>query len=646
MDTSKKSWFEERLGLKKTFDWFLYRKVPRGVGWWYVLGSATMFVFLILVFTGIFLMLNYSASPDHAYDSVQFIMTQVTFGSLIRSIHFYAASAMVILIGLHLARVFFMAAYKYPRELTWIIGSLLFILVMGSSFTGYLLPWDQRAYWATNVAAGISGEIPLIGTWVQNILIGGTQIGTLTLSRFFSFHVVWLPALTGLLIGAHIFMVIKQGISAPPGQMKLEPSRKQDKKAYYEEKYEASKKDGESFFPHTVAKDAIMGFTIVVVIIILASVFPHTSEAPADPTSTSYNPRPEWYFFFFFEFLRLFPGWLEPIVAVVIPAAALIILILVPFIDRGIDRFWSQRKKGLATGSLVVLIFIALEVSGAITAPTRPQAETSPLVLEGQKVYRDINCGYCHSINSVGGAIGPDLSDIASVLTSEQITQYLQNPDSMVPNTLHPKLQFTHEELQGLVAYLKTLGAPGEYSPQTAQLFVQICSSCHTLNGEGGNAGPDLSREGSIRSIDFLQSFISDPEAIFPASTMPAFKTILNPQQISDLANYLYSIKGQVSTTTIPVVTNIPSTSTVSPTTTIPSQSPSELYSNLCATCHGNNRQGGLGPALTPTVLQGESSSNIANVISDGMGIMPGYSTKLTAEQINDLVNYLKNESP
>ena len=158
MVEEKSGWFEERLGLKKPLDWFFNRKVPRGVGWWYVLGSATLVVFIIQVFTGLFLMLNYSPSPDHAYDSVQYIVTQVPFGALIRSIHFYTGSAMVILVVLHLLRVYFMAAYKYPRELTWIIGALLLLLVMGASFTGYLLPWDQRAYWATNVAAGIAGS--------------------------------------------------------------------------------------------------------------------------------------------------------------------------------------------------------------------------------------------------------------------------------------------------------------------------------------------------------------------------------------------------------------------------------------------------------------------------------------------------------
>ncbi len=210
------SWFEERLELEKGIGWFLYRRVPRGVNWWYTLGSATLVTFILLVFTGIFLMMNYSPSPDHAYESVQYIMNDVPFGSLIRSMHFWAASAMVALIGLHTLRTFFMAAYKYPRELTWVVGTLLFILVMGSAFTGYLLPWDQKAYWATNVGVGIAGQVPVVGPFVQKILIGGTTVGALTLTRFYTFHVGVIPPLIALLIGIHIFLVVKQGISAPP----------------------------------------------------------------------------------------------------------------------------------------------------------------------------------------------------------------------------------------------------------------------------------------------------------------------------------------------------------------------------------------------------------------------------------------------
>jgi quinol-cytochrome oxidoreductase complex cytochrome b subunit len=215
-EQQRTGWLDERFGANSLIGGFLYRKVPRGVGWWQTMGSATLVVFILLVVTGAFLMFNYSPSPDHAYQSIEYINDTVQFGSLIHSIHHWAASAMVVLVGLHGLRTFFMASYKYPREVTWILGSILFVLVMVSSFTGYLLPWDQKAYWATNVGTGIAAQAPLIGPWLQELLVGGSTIGALTLTRFFTLHVAIIPPLIIILIGVHIFLVVRQGISTPP----------------------------------------------------------------------------------------------------------------------------------------------------------------------------------------------------------------------------------------------------------------------------------------------------------------------------------------------------------------------------------------------------------------------------------------------
>jgi ubiquinol-cytochrome c reductase cytochrome b subunit len=656
----KNGWVEERLGLRKPWGWFLDRKVPR-TGWLYTLGSATMIVFVIQVLTGIFLMFNYSPSPDHAYDSISYIMTNVTFGALIRGIHFYAASAMVILVILHVARVFFMAAYKYPRELTWVVGVGLLLLVLGSSFTGYLLPWDQRAYWATNVASGIAGEVPFIGHWVQSLLIGGAQIGTVTLTRFFTFHVMVIPALTAMLIGIHLFMVVRQGISASPGKIKGEMLPGQPVKEAYEAQYEASKKDGESFFPGTVSKDAIMAVVVVGIIMALAIFLPHHSEAPADPTSTTYNPRPEWYFLFFFEFLKLFPGSLEPVAAVLVPALAFLLLLAVPFLSRGFRREWSKRKLSVGIGAAVVVGLLAFELAGAMSAPGRQATELTALQIEGQRVYKEVNCGYCHTINGIGGAVGPDLSNIASTLTPDRITAYLTNPDAMVPNTLHPKLQFTPEELNGLTAYLSTLGAPVNYSDQAPVLYEKYCGTCHVVNGEGGTIGPDLTDVGSRHPVTFIESFIRDPESVVSGATMPAFHDKLTQDQITDIASYLYSLKNgsptptPTATTTTPTMTPTSShTATTTPSATATTTTPGPtatidtdgLYGQYCAVCHGDVRQGGFGPALTPDVLAGRSTAELTTVISEGEDTMPGFSVQLTPEEIDALVDYLETSQP
>jgi len=210
-------WLDERLGLTTIYKVVLDRKVPK-VNWWYTLGSASLFLFTMQAITGIFLLVYYVPTPDHAYDSIQYIMTEVRFGWLVRGIHHWGASLMVLFVFLHLLRVFYMGAYKYPRELTWIIGVLLFLLTLTMGFTGYLLPWHQRAYWATTVGTQIAGTAPIIGPWITRILRGGEEISALTLSRFFAIHVWMVPALMIFLISVHLYLVIRLGISNPPSK--------------------------------------------------------------------------------------------------------------------------------------------------------------------------------------------------------------------------------------------------------------------------------------------------------------------------------------------------------------------------------------------------------------------------------------------
>ncbi|MFC1872543.1 c-type cytochrome [Chloroflexota bacterium] len=319
---------------------------------------------------------------------------------------------------------------------------------------------------------------------------------------------------------------------------------KKSKKAEYEEEYAASKKNGETFFPETIARDAIMALFVVGTIITLAVLFPAQTEPPADPTSTTYNPRPEWYFLFFFQFLKLFPGFLEPVAAVIIPTVAILILVLIPFLDRNPERRYSSRKLIIGTGIITIALLGTMGVIGGISAPSRPAGEESPMVQAGRKVYKEINCGYCHSISGVGGAVGPDLSNIGGTRTEEQLTTYLKNPDAMVDATLHPKLLYTDEELHALVTYLLTLGAPVEYSDEAPVLFAKYCSSCHAINGRGGRVGPDLSTIGDRRSLNFLESFTVNPSSVFGGSTMPAYEDTLTKEQIANLAAYMANQKG------------------------------------------------------------------------------------------------------
>jgi len=208
-------WLDERLGWRRVWEAIFLRKVPK-VNWLYTLGSATLFVAVNQIVTGILLTVYYVPTPDHAYDSVQYITTQIPAGWLVRGLHHWGASAMVVLTVLHLLRVVAYGAYKYPREVTWLTGVGLLLVVLGFGFTGYLLPWDQKAYWATTVGTRIAGVAPLVGDWILRVMRGGDELSAVTLARFFGAHVWMLPAALLSLVLVHLYLVIRNGISAVP----------------------------------------------------------------------------------------------------------------------------------------------------------------------------------------------------------------------------------------------------------------------------------------------------------------------------------------------------------------------------------------------------------------------------------------------
>ena len=215
MATKVLNWLEERTGLSAIYKTVLDRKVPK-VNWWYTLGSASLFLALMQAVTGIFLSMYYVPTPEEAYNSIQYIMNDVAFGWLIRGIHHWGATLMVITVFLHMLRVFFYGAYKYPRELTWLTGVILLLVTLGFGFTGYLLPWNQRSYWATAVGTSIVSTVPVVGDFLMRVVRGGEDISFLTLSRFFGVHIWVLPAVLFSVIGIHLYLIIRNGISHVP----------------------------------------------------------------------------------------------------------------------------------------------------------------------------------------------------------------------------------------------------------------------------------------------------------------------------------------------------------------------------------------------------------------------------------------------
>ncbi|HEX2922800.1 MAG TPA: cytochrome b N-terminal domain-containing protein, partial [Chloroflexota bacterium] len=314
------SWIDERSGISSVWNVFFARKIPTGVGFLYTLGFATMFLFTVQAITGMFLAMYYSPSPDHAYDSVNFITSEVPLGAVIRGIHHWGASAMVVAVVLHMCTVFTLGAYKYPRELTWMVGVLLLVVTLGFAFTGYLLPWDEKAYWATVVGTNIPGTLPVIGDYILRILRGGSQLGVLTLTRFFSIHVLILPATLLGLVGAHLFLVFYHGVSVPPGLWERVPQRRGRQAASptlrsltseggdYHQRYEFFKTRGDPFWPNVIMEDMIVAVAALVIVLGLMVWQGVPLEARADPANTAYVPRPDWYFVFLFQLLKYFPG--------------------------------------------------------------------------------------------------------------------------------------------------------------------------------------------------------------------------------------------------------------------------------------------------------------------------------------------------
>jgi ubiquinol-cytochrome c reductase cytochrome b subunit len=451
-------WIDERLNLSPMVTGFLDRRVPGNIGWFHALGSATLFLLVVQIATGVVLSMSYVPSPDHAYESILYI-DQTPFGSTVRGIHHWAAGLLVLMIGLHTLRVFIWGAHRYPREITWLVGAGLFFVVLGFAFTGYLLPWDQKAYWATVVGTNIAGSAPLIGGAVLEFLRGGVQLGAVTLTRFYGIHIWVLPATLLLLVGIHLFVVIRQGIAASPRRRPLvEPIEGQSRREAYEREYAAEKAAGKPFWV-SLLKDVAVAAVLLVVVVGLAVSQGSPLEAKANPNSTNYVPRPEWYFLDVFQLLWYFTGDLEPLEIFVIFTAGVAVFTLVPFLDRGRSRHPRQRPVAMALTSVVVagivgLTFIGVTGTPAGTAKVTPTDGMSAAELQGLRVFNEQGCTACHEIRGIGGHKGPSLTKAGFRWERSNIqTQIVTPKDDKMPayDGLSP------QELDDLVTYLSSL---------------------------------------------------------------------------------------------------------------------------------------------------------------------------------------------
>ena len=453
-------WVDDRSGISELFDLLKAHLVPPGAKWNYVWGSATLFCFVVQVVTGISLAFLYQPSADVAYASLQYIEQQAFLGSFIRGLHNWGASGMVVLMGLHMIRVYVNAAYKYPREMSWITGVVLMGITIIMAFTGQLLRWDDNGVWSAVVAAEQMGRIPLVGDYVAYFLLGGTTINGESLNRFFAMHTFLFPLLLSAIVGFHLWLVLRNGISEPP-----KAGRPVDPATYRAWYQDMLQRKGVPFFPDAVWRDAVFAAGVLVVLVVLTVfVGAPALTSPPDLTNVHANPKPDWYLIWVFALFALMPREIESYVMVFGTLLLVVGLFSVPFLSRGGERSPLRRPWAMAGVAMILVVMVALSYVG-FREPWSPRFDAAPLVAgqtltdptdqqaRGLELFNTEGCLYCHMIDGHGGIRGPNLTDVERRLTREQLIVRIVNGARNMPAY---GASLTDEELEAIVAFLQS----------------------------------------------------------------------------------------------------------------------------------------------------------------------------------------------
>ena len=527
-------WLDSRTGYRAGLDWILNERLPHGTGWAFTTGSVLTLLIAVQLASGIVLAMYYVPSPVLAYDSVLYIMQSLPFGWLLRGLHVWGASFLVVGAAVHMLRVFLLGSYKAPREVTWITGLVLLLVVLGFSLSGYLLPWDQKAYWATTVTINVARSTPVVGEYVANVMRGGPDLGGLTLGRWYATHVFLLPAALVTFVVAHLFLMRRHGISGPVA---------------------AREGPGHAFFPWHVIKDTVLMAAVFAALVTVAVLVPAHLDEIANPADASYIPRPEWYFLSLFQLLKYFPGPLEPVATMVIPGLLIGFLVLLPFIDRGGERrpfARSRRWLAAAMGAMVAGV-VVLTTLGMLDRPAGKRPDDWGLLPIAGLELATSNGTSCERCHVAGGPAAP-LSITRLSKDGEWLLSHMADPVAIAPGVRTvtdkpPRPVMSRFQAQAVVAYLRRTRAgitPPETTPQVrlaAVTYASTCVVCHKISGEGGTVGPDLSDVGGRRDADSIRNVILDPQGEYGGTVMPSFAKRLNPEQIEALVAYLSSRK-------------------------------------------------------------------------------------------------------
>ena len=462
-------WLESRLGLAGTVREALEHPVPRSTASWaYVFGSGALTIFAFQLVTGVLLALLYVPSAAEAWNGLQEVNHQIVAGWYIRALHGWGSNFMVAVVLLHMVQVFLFGAYKFPRELTWILGVLLLLLTLGMAFTGQVLRFDQDAYWGIGIGASITSRVPGLGRTLLQLLLGGPIIGGATLSRFFALHVFVVP---GILIGCvtlHVLMVLKLGVNEWPM-----PGRIVRRSTYLQDYHRLTENDGVPFAPYAIWKDITFSGVMVLAIIVCAAVFgPFGPSGPPDPTIIQTTPHPDFFFLWIYALLSYLPPAAETPVLLIAPVVVIAILLMLPFIAGEGEKSWRRRPVAVLSVVLVAVVLGALTHLGLHT-PWSPQMDAwssepvpdsalagrTALQRRGAVVFQAKQCRNCHALGGRGGHRGPALDDVAVTLTYDQLVRQVIQGGGNMPaygKNLSPA------ETTALVAFLETLHPAGE----------------------------------------------------------------------------------------------------------------------------------------------------------------------------------------
>jgi ubiquinol-cytochrome c reductase cytochrome b subunit len=462
-------WFDRRLQLAAPIREATEHPVPRNTAsWWYVFGSAALVVFVLQLVTGILLAMIYVPSGAEAWNSLQALNHDVTLGWFIRALHGWGSNFMVAIVLIHMVQVFLFGAYKFPRELTWIVGVFLLLMTLGMAFSGQVLRFDQDAYWGLGIGASIASRVPLMGAAIVKLMLGGPIIAGATLSRFFALHVFVIP---GMLIGfvcLHLLMVLKLGINEWPV-----PGRLVRRATYESEYHELTKQDGVPFVPYAVWKDLFFAAFILLAVAACAAYFgPFGPTGRPDPTIIQTVPKPDYFFLWLYALLSLLPPSMETPALLIGPVVAILGLLLLPFLSGEGEKSWRRRPIAVLTILLIAISLGTLTHLSGFTpwsphmnawsgdpVPDRFLRGTTALQRQGALVFQVKQCRNCHSLGEAGGQRGPALDSVAVRLTQNQlIRQVIQGGGNMPAygKNLNPA------ETTAVVAFLETLHPAGQ----------------------------------------------------------------------------------------------------------------------------------------------------------------------------------------